>query len=114
MHERTSERIQGAAGVRLPSRAVHAAQASALMAPLDPPSGPADAREKLPQSDAPATSRSSPAAPSAAGRGGAGSGGVTRRSTPLAFALGGALALALALLGLCFWQARSRRKHPAW
>jgi len=99
--------------VRLPS-AVHAAEASALMALPDQPDGPAEAREKLPQSDAPATSRGSPAASSAAGRSGAGSGGVTRRSTPLAFALGGALALALALLGLCFWQARSWSAQPLW
>lgn len=53
-----------------------------------------------------ASQRGSPA--SSAGRGGGGGGGgVTSRGSPLAFALGGALLLAVALLGVCLWQARA-------
>lgn len=55
---------------------------------------------------------SAPAAPSfrgspapSAGRGASG-GGLTSRRSPLAYALGSALLLAVALLGLCLWQAR--------
>ncbi|KAK9825884.1 hypothetical protein WJX81_000941 [Elliptochloris bilobata] len=44
------------------------------------------------------------------GASGGGGGGVTSRGTPLAYALGGALVLALALLGLCLWQGAVARE----
>ncbi len=60
-----------------------------------------------------ASQRSSPTA--SAGRGsGCSGGGVTSRGSPLAFALGGALVLALALLGVCLWQVRRQVLWAVW
>ena len=63
------------------------------------------AKPQAPSGSAPgACLRGSPT--ESAGRGGGG-GGVTSRGSPLALALGGALVLALALLGVCLWQVRA-------